>query len=59
MNTGRNGPSAKPKAGDLVLWDREFIASGDKNSDLQQAIISNTQTLLTEFFALFVEHKTD
>jgi hypothetical protein len=59
MTADRDGPSGKPKAGDLVLWDREFIASGDKSSDLQQAIITNMQTFLTEFSALFAEHKTD
>ena len=48
---------AKPRAGDLVLWSRDVIGAGDPESELAQNMSNAFETLLKEFFALFIESR--
>ena len=50
------GPKAIPRGGTLVLWDRDATASGYVGSELENAIKNAFDSMLKDFFSLFLEH---
>ena len=51
-------PEASPRGGTLVLWERDLVASGSDNSELQGAVLNGFATILKEFFSLFLESRS-
>jgi hypothetical protein len=46
-----------PRAGDLVLWERDVIASGGPENELRRSVSESFRVILTEFFGVFVESR--
>lgn len=54
----KDGPETMPKGGTLVLWSRTVSAMGTDNSELYRDIRSSTETVLKNFFSLFLKYWT-
>lgn len=50
------GPESIPRGGTLVLWDRHVVGSGQVGSEFENALKNAFDTLLKNFFSLFLEH---
>ncbi len=53
-----DGAAALPKGGTLVLWDHMTVASGPNQSTFFSAVRDATETILKQFFSMFVKHWT-
>jgi hypothetical protein len=47
----------QPRSGDLVLWERNVLASGGTQMELKRGVSDSFQVILTEFFGVFVESR--
>ncbi|RUW84120.1 hypothetical protein [Mesorhizobium sp. M1E.F.Ca.ET.063.01.1.1] len=55
---GREGTlDVKPRAGDLVLWDKDVIGAGGSETELVQGMSNAFATNIKEFFGLFIESR--
>ena len=53
----KNSPEGNPKSGTLVLWDRTFIGSGAKGPELKLGMVEALESVMSEFFAIYAEHR--
>jgi len=57
VDASPGAPESKPRGGDLVLWNRTVIGAGGPDSELERGISDGFETLLKDFFSLYLESR--
>jgi hypothetical protein len=57
LGASPDDPESKPRGGTLVLWNRMLLSAGGSDSELERAVSNGFETLLKDFFSLYLESR--